>query len=81
MVMTTLISRILISLVAISLLMESLLCWSMEKPTAELEKSNTFENIDHVVEADASIPLIGFFEQILDILVLAFAQDCPLFVD
>ena len=43
--------------------------------------SITFQNIDHVIEADPTISVLGLLKQILDLLVLGLAENAPLLVE
>ena len=41
---------------------------------------DTTKNIDHVIEADAAVPLFGSLEESLNFVVLVFGENAPLFV-
>ena len=50
------------------------------RPMAKNRMEGTTKNIDHVIEADATISLFGSFEESLDFIMLVFGENAPLFV-
>lgn len=73
-------SRTLISLVAISLLILSLRSSLTGIPIAKVKQAVTSDDVDHIVEADPSVPLLCFFVNVLELILFVFCEDAPFFI-